>query len=314
MMRVLIVLLASTAAGCSLDTLGELGGSTDAGKDGSVDVVAPDVRPLEDARADRAPDTSAFRLDASPDRSKPPGDAASDGGTDGALTSPGDALRFDGSNYVSAGAVPIPTDFTIEAWIYPTATTGETYIVAEDEDGESAQQFRFGLVMGGQLFFLMSDGAGSTHGLYGSSYSLLSSGPVPTNAWTHVAVTKDGADFALLIGGTEAAYFMATAAFSSDANVGLRVAGRVATDGHSLEGGFQGTIDEVRLWSTAQTNASIVANMAREIPTSYADFSELLIYYRFDDGSGSMALDTSAHYPATLAGTPLPAWVISGAF
>src|SRR5580692_1699637 len=253
MMRVLIVLLVSTAAGCSLDTLGELGGSTgaDAGKDGSVDVVAPDVRPPEDARAERAPDTSVPRLDASPDYSKPPGDAASDVG---GLTSPGDALRFDGSNYVSAGTVPIPTDFTIEAWIYPTATTGETYIVAEDKDGDAAQQFRFGLVMGGQLFFLMSDGAGSTHGLYGSGYSLLSSAPVPTNSWTHVAVTKDGADFALLIGGAEAAYFMATAPFSSDANVGLRVAGRVASDGHSLEGGFQGTIDEVRFWTTPQTN------------------------------------------------------------
>jgi hypothetical protein len=316
MMRVVLVLLASTAAACSLDAMGDLGPSPDAGagKDGSADVVAIDVRPPEDTRAERALDASVPRLDASPDHSKPPEDAASEVAPDVALTSPGDALAFDGGNYVGAGNVPIPTDFTIEAWIYPTATTGETYIVAEDEDGNSAQQFRFGLVMGGQLFFLMSDGSGSTHGLYGSNYSLLSSGPVPTNSWTHVAVTKDGADFALLIGGTEASYFTAEAAFSSDANVGLRVAGRVGSDGHSLEGGFQGTIDEVRFWSTPQSNASIMANMAHEIPTSYAGFSELLIYYRFDDASGSMAVDTSAHYTGTLVGTPLPAWVVSGAF
>jgi hypothetical protein len=229
---------------------------------------------------------------------------------DAPIITAGDALQFSGNSFVDMGAAPIPTDFTLEAWIKPASSNGETYVVAKDERNQGAGQFRFGLTSG-KLFFVMSDSTGATHGLYASGYTLISPQSITLGVWTHVAVVKNGAAFTLTINGTVAKTVTADAAFSyGGPPVAFRVAARVDTNGSSPNGGFDGVIDEVRLWNAPRTPSMIASTMSMTVlPTT----SGLADYWRFDEGAGNTTADqiTSGH-PGTLVGNPT--WVVSNAF
>jgi hypothetical protein len=79
---------------------------------------------------------------------------------------------------------------------------------------------------------------------------------------------------------------------------------------------FAGLIDEVRLWSVVRTPAQITAMMHQKLAGNEAG---LVGYYRFDDGTGTTAIDASpSHANATLmggdaGGTGAPTWAMSDA-
>jgi hypothetical protein len=282
--------LASFIVACGLPEEGLLVGAPDSSADVAVDVTTPDVVDEE---------TSLPDVPILPDA--PPLDAP--------ITGAGWALQFKG-NYVDMGNMPIPGDFTLEAWIHPASAGGETYIVAEDERNQSQGEFRFGLADGGKLFFMMSDSGGASHGLYNNGYSLETASAIPLNVWTHVAVAKNGAAFAIAVNGVPAATFVASAAFvHGGSSVNFRVASRVDTNGTASNGTFDGIIDEVRLWSTPRTAAEILQTMYTEIPASNPG---LFAYWRFDEGTGLAAGDEKTGYPGTLVSNPT--WVKSTAF
>jgi hypothetical protein len=284
--------LASLLAACGLPEEGLLITTPDAGPDVVVndDVTTPDV-----VVQDTSPVDVPIPPDAPPDA--PPSAA-------------GWALQFSGGSFVDMGALPIPGDFTIEAWINPKSEGGETYIVAEDERNQAQGEFRLGLANGGKLFFTMSDSGGSSHGLFNNGYSLQTTATIPTGTWTHVAVVKNGAAFALTVNGVSVATFNATATFvHGGPAVNFRVGARVDTNGTAANGGFDGIIDEVRIWNVARTASDITLTMSMEIPSSSLG---LFAYWRFDEGSGSSAGDDKTGYPGTLVSNPT--WVKSTAF
>jgi hypothetical protein len=228
---------------------------------------------------------------------------------DAPIVTAGDALQFAGNSFVDMGNAPIPTDFTLEAWIKPASSNGETYVVAKDQRNQGAAQFRFGLTSS-KLFFVMSDSSGSTHGLYNSGYALQTAQSIALNVWTHVAVIKGGAVYALTVNGVVAATSTATASFAyGGPAIAFRVAARVDTNGSSANGGFDGVIDEVRLWSVARTASQIASTMSTTVPPTSAG---LAAYWRFDDGSGNTASDQENAYAGTLVSNPT--WVVSTAF
>jgi len=284
-----IVALVIAACGLPEDGTAPLG-------DAAPDVIVPAV----DASADGAPPLDASGSDV----------AVPDAGNDAPLVTAGFALDFDGGNYVAIGPFTIPSDFTIEAWVQPTSTANETYIIAEDRDGQGDGQFRLGIAAG-KLFFMMTDGGGSSHGLYAGGYSLMSPQTIPTGMWSHVAVSKSGAAFELVVDGVSAATFTSSAptiVYGGPAVV-LRIAARVGSDGTSAEGTFDGTIDEVRFWDLARSDAAIASTMSMEIPKASAG---LMAYWRFDEGMGTTTADQEGAYPGTLVSSPL--WVVSTAF
>ena len=283
--------LTSLVLACGLPEQGLLVTTPDAG----ADVVVADVT-VDDVTEE---DTSVS------DAPTPPPDAP----PDAPVITAGNALQF-ANSYVDMGAIPIPGDFTLEAWIHPASETGETYVVAEDERNQGQGQFRFGLANGGKLFFVMSDSGGSTHGLFNNGYTLQTANAITVNAWTHVAVVKSGASFVLTVNGASAATFTADASFvHGGPAVNFRVAARVDTNGTAPNGTFAGIIDEVRLWSAPRTPAQIAQTMSTEIP---ATSTSLFAYWRFDEGTGQTAGDDKTGYPGTLVANPT--WVKSTAF
>lgn len=280
-------------AGCDLSSAG-IAHVDDDGGDVPVDASVDDALVLPDGGA----------LDVAIEDSFTPVEASAD-----AAVSAGYALAFTGTQYVQVGALPIPADFTLEAWVKPVAYAGETYVAAKDRSGQGQGQFRLGFTALGQLFFEMSDASGSDHGLYVAGY-LLQSAPIVVGAWVHVAVTKSGAAFNLLVNGAVVKTITASASFAyGGPAVAFRVGGRVGTDGTSLGGGFNGTIDEVRLWSVARTAGEITTDMKKPVPPNAP---QIAAYYRFDEGAGTTATDAKGGFNGTLVATPK--YVVSTAF
>lgn len=220
------------------------------------------------------------------------------------------ALAFSSASmsYVGAGALPIPQSFTVEAWVKPSASGQGTYriILAEDRYGQGANQFRLQVEPSNRVSFLMTDAGAQDGGLWTSieDYQLRSTTSLPADAWTHVAVTKSGTAFTLLINGVAESTYQATQDLVHGGGLPFRIGGRVAADGTSPDSTFDGLIDEVRVWSTARSAAEIAASMDTLLTASDPAWASLLSYYRFDEGSGATAVDEKGAHPGTLVNNP----------
>lgn len=134
---------------------------------------------------------------------------------------------------------------------------------------------------------------------YGASFGSLQGGQ-----WYHLAMTYDGETLKAYRNGK--LITQNTTPFGSpDTDVNPLTIGKH----NSANNYFAGMIDEVRIWDVVKTEAEITANMYREIGTN----SNLKVYYKMNDGTGTTTSDNSANgNTATFQGAPL--WRASGAF
>ena len=312
-MRALAVVLAAVATGCGLSLAGD---APAVGTDAAVPVDASGVAP-DHAVADAV--TDAHVVDASGGDSTSSVDAIdeiaqvdvspSEASTEAGLVNT-HSLGFDGiSTYVDCGNVPIPADFTIEAWVNPATFNNETYVVAEDKRYQPQGQYRFGFVDSGQLFFVMSDSQSNMYGLQmttSSPYNLISSNAVPLGTWSEIAVSKSGGSFTLLVNGSVVSTVNTTSfAFGNGgAQNPLRIGARVDQDGQSAQGVFDGLIDEVRFWNVGRSPAQISADMGHELAPSDPGWSSLRDYWPFDEGKGTKTKDVTGKFDGTLVNSP----------
>jgi hypothetical protein len=222
----------------------------------------------------------------------------------------GFALQFNGTSAYATFARAVSNDFTLEAWIKPSASlavlTGTNiwngYGIIYADTKSTANDFGTSLVNGKFAF-----------GVGNPDTNVQSAGSITNGQWTHVAATRNmtTGEIQVIVNGVMdgTKTTTQTAALTAPTDITL---GADIIDSHY----FAGLIDEVRLWSVARSPADIMATMRQRLTGTETG---LVGYYRFDEGTGTTAADLSpTHGNAALTGgdagtAGAPTWVMSDA-
>ena len=197
--------------------------------------------------------------------------------------------------------------FTVSAWIYPVSWGQNNQGRIIDHGGGSS---------GSSGWTLQIQNSGSQSQLLrfkindDSSYNRSSNADViALNTWQHVAVTFDNDTLTFYVNGVEQGISTSVPipiSRISPPRIGMR-----ATD---LLRGFDGGIDEVRIWNYSRTVTEIQASMNLELSGTE---SGLISYYQFNSAQGQAAVDSSTSSNDATLGSAVsadsydPAWISS---
>ncbi|WP_420576464.1 LamG domain-containing protein [Ekhidna sp.] len=185
------------------------------------------------------------------------------------------ALNFDGTDdVVDLGSVAqfnIGTSFTFEAWInldsYPSSLNAMVF----NKWQSGLEDKIMAITPSGSILF----------SLFGTSVNVTSPSSVPLSQWVHIAASYDGVNANIYINGA----LDASAAASGDVGDGtgtLYLGGNAERSPAEFEY-LDGSLDEVRFWNIARTQAEIHANAYSSVSPSGA----LTAYYDFNINSAS---------------------------
>jgi hypothetical protein len=196
---------------------------------------------------------------------------------------------------------PVQDDFTIEAWINTSSPglagtqffQGAGLVYADkagvDNDWGAA-------ILNGKFAF----GTGNPDSTVQSTTS------VNTGTWVHVAAvrTQSTGTIRVYVNGVLENTLITSNTASLNAQPTMFIGGNVNDDRF-----YDGTIDEVRAWNVARDGAQITATMNQRLTGTEPG---LVGYWRFDEGSNTVAHDSSpTHNDGTLINGPV--WVTNTA-
>ncbi|MBK6986132.1 MAG: T9SS type A sorting domain-containing protein [Bacteroidetes bacterium] len=212
-------------------------------------------------------------------------------------------LDFDGTNDVINTNITTPAtnSLTIEAWIFPRATTYKrivsNYFANTDQSGEIILD-TYNTTNNGRGLRLVVEGAGNT------LHQLTIANVLTLNAWNHVAGTFSNGVTKIYVNGTAVA--TSTAPFTSIPSCANPIS--IGEDPTILTSEyFNGKMDEVRIWTTARTQAEISGNMNNCL---VGNESGLRNYFKLNENTGSTISDLITGAPGNMSGmTPSTAWV-----
>lgn len=198
------------------------------------------------------------------------------------------ALDFDGSNDVvtTSDFFEFRSDYTVEAWINTSATTG--MIVSKWDAGDGNSTFSLQLSSGRPW-------ASNNE----APFSFISTQTINDGNWHHIAVTYDlsATTITMYVDGLEDISNTSAGVNGTQNNFDIAI-GAEADGGTPLDG----TIDEVRIWNDVRTEEELALNMNHEL--SGAE-SGLIAYYNFNQGTadGSNGAFTSLPDESTNSNT-----------
>ena len=160
----------------------------------------------------------------------------------------GSALSFNGTsarvNIANSTSLQLSSGMTLEAWVNPASVTNA---------------WRDVIYKGNDNYYLEGTSAngppdgGGTFG--GASADAFGSGALPTNTWSHLAVTYDNTALRLYVNGILAGSQAKTGNIATSTN-------QLQIGGDSIYGQFfNGKIDDVRIYNSAISAAQIQADM-----------------------------------------------------
>ncbi|MBO2007716.1 LamG-like jellyroll fold domain-containing protein [Hymenobacter negativus] len=210
------------------------------------------------------------------------------------------ALNFDGADDYVRGTTPLPalTALTLEGWVYQEANSGLRTLLNGDD------------FPGGAVHIHMTNGA-MQFTVNGSSPSdYYASTGVALNTWAHVAVVYTSTGGA---GGTVKFYLNGAPLNTVSAASTVAIASQNYSVGAWFSGGpqrfFDGSLNELRVWSVARTDAQIAANYQAQLSAQ----TGLIACYSFNQGTANgtnttqttLADDSGSGRTGTLTGFAL---------
>lgn len=180
----------------------------------------------------------------------------------------GQSLVFNGtSTYASlnANAALSLFNFTIEFWIYNAgANSDNERIISTLED-----------------FFEIAKSSSDLK-IYGLGNGWSTATSLPVNEWTHIGVSREGTTLRVYKNGVQVASSTVTAtALPTQWMLGRRVSGSEFANMH---------LEELRVLNIASTAQQVKARMNNVVPST---LNGLVLYYQFNEGSGTVIADTS---------------------
>ncbi len=167
----------------------------------------------------------------------------------------GSALSFNGtSSWVTvnnAAALNLTNRMTLEAWVYPTTTSGWRTVIMRDPSANYYLDSSNGSYTGSGPSAGVNNG--TNQDVYGSS-------GLPLNTWSHLAATWDGTTLRVYVNGAQVASKAISQAIVASTSP-LRIGGN-ATWGEF----FAGKIDEVRVYNRALSQSEIQLDMNSLLP------------------------------------------------
>jgi hypothetical protein len=196
---------------------------------------------------------------------------------------PGHALVFGDPNQKDdfvqiADAPEFHNDaFTIEMWVRPMAPMeGFQHLIAKPWDTSVADSFVLWLRATDEIAF----------DCYAAGERVTIPNPLIEGQWSHVAASNDANMRRIYVDGTERGSNVGGVP-RWDANPVL--VGADINNG-TMEQYFRGIINEVRIWDHVRTETQLQENMYRALTGTEPG---LVAYWRFDDGTGQLATDSS---------------------
>jgi len=209
------------------------------------------------------------------------------------------ALEFDGlDDYVQTdfSGIPGTTPRTFKAWIYlPDFPTSNICIT---DYGVNAVGSR-------NTFVVRGDGylgyiSGGTNANIAATVAI-----VPIGEWVHVAFVYDGTNGYLYQNGEQVGTGSLTTVNTPTTGEDFKIGERV--NGGSIP--FNGIIDELSVWDVALSQQEIIDYSCIDEPSLY---DNLITYYTFNEGTGSILYDLVGGYDGTLLNMDEEDWVTSG--
>lgn len=189
----------------------------------------------------------------------------------------------------------MPANFTIEMWLNGTAVNGNTLGYYGDLDPYITD----GTVGGWRFWDSIGDGTtvAFTPVVGGSPVSTVTLA-VSANTNHHIAVAFDGTNLKGFVDGL----LQDTQACDISGFAGVNLPVRISSNSTGSNG-FLGKIDEFRISNMARYSSNFTP------ATSHSVDGNTLLYWKFNEGSGTTAVDEVASHNGTLDGSPLPTWV-----
>ncbi|HVK83314.1 MAG TPA: LamG domain-containing protein [Kofleriaceae bacterium] len=212
----------------------------------------------------------------------------------------GRALAMTGAvpadTYVSlpSGVLTGVDDFTISFWVKLNSVAPWARIY-DLGNGQADAANRF-------MYFTPNGFSGAANGAMAASFGgspsnenvTLSPTLLPTGAWKHIAVVGAGGDRTIYIDGFPAATVVDGPRVPPSEMEPLSPSSWIGKSRFSADPGLDGTVDEFKIYDRALTQAEVADRAWPKL-----DYS----YWRFDEGDGTVARDSSDHAIPTALGT-----------